>query len=61
MYISIIKHDTFTNKGKINNLKSLWSYYSILLNEFIKNMSFNLVKGNGVDKFTSEAARKPHP
>ena len=48
MYISTIKHDTLTNKGKIDNLESLWSHYSILLNKFIKDMNFNLVKGNGV-------------
>ena len=51
MYISTIKHDTFTNKGKIDNLEPLWSHYSILLNKFIKDMNFNLVKGNSVDKF----------
>ena len=52
MYISTIKHDTLTNKGKIDNLEPLWSHYSILLNKFIKDMNFNLVKGNGVDKYT---------
>ena len=53
MYISTIKHDTLTNKGKIDNLEPLWSHYSILLNKFIKDMNFNLVKGNGVDKLTN--------
>ncbi len=53
MYMSTIKHDTFTNKGKINNLEPLWSHYSILLNKFIKNMNFNLVKGNDVNKLAN--------
>ena len=53
MYISTIKHDTLTNKGKIDNLEPLWSHYSILLNKFIKDINFNLVKGNGVNKLTN--------
>lgn len=52
MHISTIKHDTLTNKSKIDNLEPLWSHYSILLNKFIKDMNFNLVKGNGVNKYT---------
>lgn len=53
MYISTIKHDTLTNKGKIDNLEPLWSHYSILLSKFIKDMNFDLIKGNGVNKFTN--------
>ena len=30
-YISAVKHETLTNKGKIDNLEPLWSHYTSLL------------------------------
>ena len=47
-YMSAIRHETLTNKGKINNLEPLWSHYSELLDKFMREMNYNLVKGNGV-------------
>ena len=47
-YMSAIRHETLTNKGKIDNLEPLWSHYSELLDKFMREMNFNLVKGNGV-------------
>ena len=51
-YMSTIRHETLTNKGKIENLEPLWSHYSELLDKFMKEMNYNLVKGNGVIKKT---------
>lgn len=51
-YMSAIRHETLTNKGKINNLEPLWSHYSELLDKFMREMNYNLVKGNGVIKKT---------
>lgn len=53
LYLSTIKHDTLTNKGKINDLESLWFHYSHLLEHFIKDMNRNFIKGNGIPKFTN--------
>ena len=47
-YMSAIRHETLTNKGKVDNLESLWSHYSELLDKFMREMNYNLVKGNGV-------------
>ena len=47
-YLSAIKHETLTNKGKIQNLESLWSLYSDLLDKFMKDMNNNLIKGDTV-------------
>lgn len=47
-YLSAVKHETLTNKGKIQNLEPLWSLYSDLLDKFIKDMNNNSVKGNAV-------------
>ena len=43
-YMSAIRHETLTNKGKVDNLESLWSHYSELLDRFIRKMNYNLVK-----------------
>ena len=51
-YMSAIRHETLTNKEKIENLEPLWSHYSELLDKFMKEMNYNLVKGNGVIKKT---------
>ena len=51
-YMSAIRHETLTNKGKIDNLEPLWSHYSELLDKFMKEMNYNLVRGNGVIKKT---------
>ena len=51
-YMSAIRHETLTNKGKIDNLEPLWSHYSELLDKFMREMNYNLVKGNGVIKKT---------
>ena len=51
-YMSAIRHETLTNKGKVDNLESLWSHYSELLDRFIRKMNYNLVKGNVVLKNT---------
>ena len=50
--MSAIRHETLTNKGKIDNLEPLWSHYSELLDKFMREMNYNLVKGNGVIKKT---------
>jgi len=50
--MSAIRHETLTNKGKIDNLEPLWSHYSEMLNKFMREMNYNLVKGNGVIKKT---------
>ena len=47
-YLSTVKHETLTNKDKIQNLEPLWSLYSDLLDKFMKDMNHNLVKGNTV-------------
>ena len=51
-YMSAIRHETLTNKEKIDNLEPLWSHYSELLDKFMREMNYNLVKGNGVIKKT---------
>ena len=51
-YISAVKHETLTNKGKIDNLEPLWSHYTSLLDKFMTDMNFNLVKGNSVSAYT---------
>ena len=56
-YLSVVRHETFTNKGKIHNLEPLWSLYSNLLDTFIKDMNRNLVKGNTV---LSKTLTKPY-
>jgi hypothetical protein len=53
LYLSAVKHDTLTNKRKINDLEPLWFHYSHLLNYFIKDMNLNFIKGNGIPKFTN--------
>ena len=50
--MSAIRHETLTNKEKIDNLEPLWSHYSELLDKFMREMNYNLVKGNGVLKKT---------
>ena len=55
-YMSAIRHETLTNKGKINNLEPLWSHYSELLDNFMRDINYNLVKGNGVIKKTKAKA-----
>ena len=47
-YMSAIRHETLTNKGKVDNLEPLWSHYSKMLDKFMREMNYNLVKGNGV-------------
>ena len=47
-YMSAIRHETLTNKGKVENLEPLWSHYTELLDKFMREMNYNLVKGNGV-------------
>ena len=39
-YISTVKHETLTNKGKIDSLDSLWSHYQSLLDKFMHDMDF---------------------
>ena len=56
-YLSAIRHETLTNKGKIQNLEPLWSLYSNLLDTFMKDMNRNLVKGNTV---LSKTLAKPY-
>ena len=51
-YMSAIRHETLTNKGKIENLEPLWSHYSEMLDKFMREMNYNLVKGNGVIRKT---------
>lgn len=56
-YLSTVRHETLTNKGKIQNLEPLWSLYSNLLDTFMKDMNRNLVKGNTV---LSKTLAKPY-
>ena len=56
-YLSVVRHETLTNKGKIQNLEPLWSLYSNLLDTFMKDMNRNLVKGNTV---LSKTLAKPY-
>ena len=56
-YLSAVRHETLTNKGKIQNLEPLWSLYSDLLDTFMKDMNRNLVKGNIV---LSKTLAKPY-
>ena len=42
-YLSAVRHETLTNKGKILSLEPLWSLYSNLLDTFMKDMNRNLV------------------
>ena len=51
-YMSAIRHETLTNKGKVEDLEPLWSHYSELLDKFMRDINYNLVKGNGVIKKT---------
>lgn len=55
-YISTIKHETITDKGKIDSLDSLWSHYQDLLNKFMSDMNLSLVRGQDVLKFTKAKA-----
>ena len=55
-YISTVKHETLTNKGKIDSLDSLWSHYQSLLDKFMHDMDFNLVSGQDVSKYTKAKA-----
>ena len=55
-YISTIKHETLTNKGKIDSLDSLWSHYQALLDKFMRDMNLSLVRGQDVLKFTKAKA-----
>ena len=50
--MSAIRHETLTNKGKVENLEPLWSHYTELLDKFMREMNYNLVKGNGVIRKT---------
>ena len=56
-YLSAVRHETLTNKGKVQNLEPLWSFYSNLLDKFMKDMNRNLVKGNTV---LSKTLAKPY-
>ena len=56
-YLSAVKHETLTNKGKIQNLEPLWSLYSDLLDRFMKDINRNLVKGNII---LSKTLAKPY-
>ena len=51
-YISVIKHETLTNQGKIEYLDPLWSQYRNLLDYFMHDMNFKLVNGQDVSKYT---------
>lgn len=55
-YISTVKHETLTNKGKIDNLDTLWSHYQKLLDTFIHDMNAKLVSGQTVSKYTKAKA-----
>lgn len=55
-YISTIKHETLTNKGKIDSLDSLWSHYHVLLDKFMRDMNLSLIRGQDVLKFTKAKA-----
>ena len=55
-YMSAIRHETLTNKEKIDNLEPLWSHYSELLDKFMREMNYNLVKGNEVIQKTKAKA-----
>ena len=55
-YMSAIRHETLTNKGKVDNLEPLWSHYTELLDKFMREMNYNLVKGNGVIRQTKAKA-----
>ena len=57
-YISTIKHETLTNKGKIDSLDSLWSHYQSLLDKFMHDMNLSLVSGQDVSKYTKAAIKK---
>ena len=56
-YLSAVRHETLTNKGKIQNLDPLWSLYSDLLDKFMKDINRNLVKGNTI---LSKTLAKPY-
>ena len=51
-YISTVKHETLTNRGKIDSLDPLWSHYQNLLGQFMYDMNFHLVRGQEVLKYT---------
>ena len=51
-YISTVKHETLTNRGKIDSLNPLWSHYQNLLGQFMYDMNFHLVRGQEVLKYT---------
>ena len=51
-YISTVKHETLTNQGKIERLDPLWSQYQNLLDAFMYDMNFHLVRGQEVLKYT---------
>lgn len=51
-YISTVKHETLTNKGKIASLDPLWSHYQNLLGHFMHDMNFELIRGQEVLKYT---------
>ena len=51
-YISTVKHETLTNQGKIERLDPLWSHYQNLLDTFMHDMNFKLVRGQEVLKYT---------
>ena len=55
-YMSAIRHETLTNKGKVEDLEPLWSHYTELLDKFMREMNYNLVKGNGVIRQTKAKA-----
>ena len=55
-YISTVKHETLTNKGKIDSLDSLWSHYQNLLDKFMHDMNVSLVSGQDVSKYTKAKA-----
>ena len=55
-YMSAIRHETLTNKGKVEDLEPLWSHYTELLDKFMREMNYNLVKGNGVIQKTKAKA-----
>ena len=55
-YISAIKHETLTNKGKIERLDSLWSHYQNLLDYFMHDMNSKLIRGQEVLRYTKAKA-----
>ena len=57
-YMSAIRHETLTNQGKVDNLESLWSHYSELLDKFMREINYNLVKGNGVKNKSQSLSRR---